>query len=258
MPRYYLLSLNKISFRLILIEGVTLIIYLIYNLGTRIIGLFYIIKQFIQKKITVLELSLIITIIASIILTTSLVQKGGDWWNTVQFFGYGLLLANFFAASFLYKLSFYNKKIFILFVSLIVLLTMPLNIELIIKALQKPNQNNISIDEIKALRFLKTQNNNGAIFALPIFSQLAYLPAFSTKPVFYADEGLLSNLGVNYEKRKKILQDLKNINFNNLSIRYFYLLKEDKNYEIIIKKIYQLKKIKIIYNNPKVIIYEKL
>lgn len=259
MARYSLLDAKKFfSPRLILIELITLVIYLVYNFGTRIIGWLYLAKQIILKKLSRFELTLAVTIVISIILSVTLVQRGGDWWNIVQFFGYGLLLANFFAASMMYEIFARFKKWSLLIAAVIVLLTTPLNIELVIRAgerVYKPYD--ISAEEQQALDFLKTRNDNGAVFSVPLFSKLSYIPARSGKPAFFADENVISNLGIRYEERKKMLSDLNSLDLNQLPVKYFYLLKTDKDYQVMIDKVRNTKGLKNIYDNPEVIIFEK-
>ncbi|MBI3366244.1 hypothetical protein HY041_01275 [Candidatus Roizmanbacteria bacterium] len=258
MSRYFLLSLHKFSLRLIIIEFITTAIYLVYNFGTRIIGLFYLVKQCIQKKLNIFDWTLIITICFSVALTVALIQRGGDWWNTVQFFGYGLLLLNFFAAAAIYNLSRFNKKLSIIIFILIIVLTMPLNVELLIRAGERIEKRyDISLDEQKALAFLKTRQDNGTILSVPLFSNLSYIPARSGKPVFFADENVISNLGIRYEERKKLLSNLKDLNLSRLSVKYFYLVKSDKDYPVMIDKVRNTPELKNIYDNPDVIIYAR-
>ncbi len=259
MARYSLLDAKKFfSPRLVAIEMITLVIYLVYNFGTRIIGWLYFAKQVVLRKITRFELTLIITILISIILSVTLVQRGGDWWNIVQFFGYGLLLANFFAASMTYEILQHYKKLGLIITAVIILLTVPLNVELVMRAgerIYKPYD--VSLDEQKALAFLKTRKDNGVVFSVPLFPKLSYIPARSSKPVFFADENVISNLGIRYEERKKLLSDLKSLDLNQLPVRYFYLVKTDKDYQIMIDKVRNAPKMKNIYDNPEVIIFEK-
>jgi len=258
LARYYLVSLQKFSPRLITIEGITLIIYLIYNFGTRVIGLLYLAKQFLQKKFAIFELSLLATVFISILLTVTLVQRGGDWWNTVQFFGYGLFLFNFFAASTCYELFRRYKKAAVIIIAVIILMTLPLDMELIIRAVERLGKPyDISKEEITALAFLKTQKNNGAVFALPVFNSLSNVPARSGKPVFFADETVISNLGIDYEARKAMLKDIININIETLPVRYFYLIKYDTDYKTLFFKIQNSNNIRKIYENSQVIIFEK-
>jgi hypothetical protein len=259
MARYSILDAKKFfSPRLAVIELITVAIYLVYNFGTRIIGWLYLAKQIIAKKITRFELTLTVVILISIILSVTLVQRGGDWWNIVQFFGYGLLLANFFAASMMYEILQRYKKPGLTIAVVIVLLTLPLHIELVMRAaerLYKPYD--VSAEEQKALAFLKTKNDNGAVFSVPLFPRLSYIPARSAKPAFFADENVISNLGIRFEDRKKLLSDPGNIDLGNLPVRYFYLVKTDKDYQVMIDKVRNTKGLKNIYDNPEVIIFEK-
>jgi hypothetical protein len=259
MARYSLLSANRFSLRLFAIETITLGIYLVYNFGSRIIGWFYLLKQIVKRKITRFELTLLITIAISIIFTVTLVQRGGDWWNTVQFFGYGLLLANIFAASALYEIMHRYRKLGFCIAIIVVFLTLPLNIELVMRAIERLNKPyDISLEEQEALAFLKEKKDKGAVFALPVFSKLSYVPARSGKPVFFADETVISNQGIDFTKRKELLLNLKDIQLESLPVRYFYLAKYDKDYELVLDKVRNSSKLKKIYDNKEVIIFERL
>jgi len=242
--RYYLQSVNPHSPRLFAIELFSAFLFIFLNSGTRIVGFIYITAQILRKKITKDEMVLFLSIIFSTLLTLTLVQKG-TWWNVVQFYGYSLFLMNYFAAMFLYKL-FSSKKLFLACLGIvIILLTLPTNIE----QMSFPFERSISItsNELKALEKLK-QLPEGTVQSLPL-QDTAYISAFSGKKQYIADEGVLTIIGIDFRGR---MASIKNINSINLipQIQYLYIKKIDykesqqiigfttvyENSEIVIKK----------------------
>jgi hypothetical protein len=121
---------------------------------------------------------------------------------------------------------------------------------------KNPQKNLISYEK-EALNFLRKQPEGG-IFALPVFNNLSYIPAYSKKPVYFADKSVLSNLGVNYGKRADELKNLKEINFKTLPVKYFYLLKNDKNFDKALDKIRKELDYQIIFENTNVMIIKKI
>jgi hypothetical protein len=257
LARYYLLEQNLFSPRLIGIELFNLVLYIVYNSGTRIVGLIYIIFRIIKRKITREEAVIFMTIIFSALLSFLLVQKG-QWWNTVQFFGYSLFLLNFFAASFVCDLLKKKRIAAYMVVFFIGLLTLPLNLELLklaAKRIGSPHE--IVREEMEALDFLK-KRKDGTVFTIPVMPETAYIPAFSHKPVLLADEHVLANMGVDYLKRKEEVVDIIKTQLLKINARYLYLLKDDSNYQLVVQKLNQNRSFKNIFENRKVVVYESL
>jgi len=152
LARYYLVSVNSFSPRLLGIELFTAIIFLIFNFGSRMIGSVLIMKKLIQRKVTRYDGIIILIIIVFTTFTLLFVQKG-EWWNIIQFLGYTLFLMNFFAAEALFYLLKSKKKIFLLIGIGFILLTLPTNIEQVSFA----GERHISFnnEELNALTFLK-------------------------------------------------------------------------------------------------------
>lgn len=242
--RYFLESLHKISFKLIRIELITFFLYVFFNFGTRFFGFIYILKSSIAKKLSWFEVNIFFSIIFAILLNALLIQKG-EWWNTVQFLYYGAFLSNIFIAKFIHEL-FSKKNIFLtIFSILLLLLTLPSNIDLIRVFSTFPPGSYLDQKEIAALSFLK-QLPDGVVFS-PIYSQEekqkiqndknprglyilednAYISAFSHKQTFIADLVQLRLTGVDYKNR---LKDISSQKCSFMSqIRYVYLLKPFDN-----------------------------
>jgi hypothetical protein len=219
--RYFLQSVNTYSPRLLAIELLGVFLFIFLNGGTRLIGFIYIFQSILRKKITKDEIVLLSTIIFSTLLTVTLVQKG-TWWNVIQFYGYTLFLMNYFASIFLYKLFTTKKVIVFIFGIMVILFTLPTNVEQITLAFER--QITIPNIELRALERLK-KLPDGIVMALPT-QDTAYISAFSGKQQFLADEGVLTIVGIKPEKR---IDELKNMNLYDLSpkIHYLYIKKND-------------------------------
>ena len=257
MARYTLEEAGGFSPRLMAIELFTIALYVFYNAGCRFIGFFTIGKRILMKQVTKLEITMITTIIFSATISMFFVQKGGDWWNTVQFFGYALLFLNFFAALFFYEISKKNILLKGILYFLIIILTLPLNIELVMRSLQHiGKQADVNMYELKALEFLKKQED-GVVFTIPVMYETSYVSALSEQRVYYGDENVLSNIGVDYKSRKNSLLDLQKFNLDKIEVKYLYILKQHKNYRFVARKFKSAEKYMKIFENREVIIYRK-
>lgn len=226
LARYYLQSVNPHSPRLLAIELVSIALFLFYNFGTRVVGLVYLVVRGVRKTIRKDELVLFLTVIFSSCLTLLLVQKG-DWWNVIQFFGYTLLLMNYFAGMFLYTLFRTKKPLLIGLGIVIILLTLPTNIEQIRFAFEKQ----VSISEAKLEVLTKLHElPDGTVLTLPP-QDTSYVSAFSGKPLYVADKGVLNIIGINARER---MVEVNNINPTALPpmVRYVYIDKKEMSYPI--------------------------
>ena len=259
--RYFLYE-SGFGPRLLMIEFFSSFLFLFFNFGVRFFGLLYFLIDFFYKKINRLNLVIFLTIVFSCLLTISFIQKG-MWWNTIQFTYYGLFLANIFTALFLIKLlSLKNIKLLPLVIFLI-LINIPENIDILKGFNPLKKTSFINEKELEALNFLK-KRDDGIIFT-PILSdkmnsihkESAYVSAFAAKPTYFNDLHVLNITGVDWRSREKEIADIEKINLEKLPVRYFYLLKKDKNYSILIQKINLMKNYKKIFDNQEVLIFEK-
>jgi len=221
LARYTLLSSPKLfSPRLLSIELFTTAIFLMYNMGTRVIGVVDIFIKLIRRKLTGHELSLLGGILFSALATLLFVQKG-DWWNVIQFFGYSLFLLNVFAGSALANLFVSKKMAPMMLGILLIFLTLPTNIEQLSFAREK--YVSFTDSEVAALTILK-EKPYGTVLQLPV-SEYAYIPAFSNKPLYFGDKGVLNILGVDYKPRGEEVKKPTEIDFEKKDIRYIYINK---------------------------------
>jgi len=240
--RYYLQAVNPHSPRLFAIELFAVTLFIFFNAGTRIVGLLYIIWSILRKKINKDEIVLLLGIVFSTLLTLTLVQKG-TWWNVIQFYGYTLFLMNYFAAKFLCEILNSKKLAALIIGVVILLLTLPTNIEQIGLAFER--QISFSQSELNALSMLKSMPD-GIVLSLP-FQSTAYVSAFTQKVQYVADETQLIIVGVDSKKR---IDEIKFKPPENLvpKVKYIYIKKPDFKDKI------SLNGFKTIYENPEVVI----
>ena len=256
--------------KLFLAETLGLLIFLIGNLGLRTIGLPYLLKGLLSKN-SALSL-LAISAILGIFPTLLFIQKGNAW-NIVQFFYYTMFALVFFSG---FTINFLSKYVRGKSLYLILIIILGLSAMTTFSTLKHYFPNNahsyISYEELEALDFLKSQpkgivlslpfdeeNKNFYQSPLPLFAYVpsGYIPAFSSKPAFIADEMNLEILGIDYKNRSLSAKEF----FRSPNSFFAKQLLKDSN----IKYIYNLKSqnfkletdnLKKIFENSKVEIFE--
>lgn len=202
------------------IEFSLILIFLVGNMGFRILGVSQIIQKIKTKKFTQLEKLVLTMMSVSFIIPMFFVQKGTAW-NTIQFFYYFLFFSNIFFAQTLSNFI-KSKKI-----SQTVLLVAILGISNITTYstlkdyLGNPPPANLPQKEIEALNFLKTQkdgvvltypydkylkNNMSTPIPLYAYETTAYVSAFSNKVTFLEDEMNLDITGFNWKDRRILVE----------------------------------------------------
>ncbi len=262
--RYFLLS-KGFGPRLFYIEMFSVFLYVIFNFGTRVIGLIYLLVKSIKLKLQPFEVILILTAIFSTALAVLFIQKG-EWWNTVQFFYYAIFIMNIFAAEAFYEIV--KKKNFLSIIAglVIILATLPTSIDLVAKFTFFPSPSYLPSGELKALAFLKNlpdgtvlteryDPNSKGKYKEPIpfhsYDDTSYVAAFSGKKTYMNDLVQLRLTGVDYSQRKLMLekQDCDYLG----DIRYLYSVRPDSFRGCLTKP-----GIKRIYEKDGIAIYEVL
>ncbi|MDD4938330.1 MAG: hypothetical protein PHX34_04945 [Candidatus Shapirobacteria bacterium] len=268
-PKLASFRLNKNNiFFLILIEVFLTGVFLIGNLGLRFLGFFSFTKKNNKSpknfKILILYLFLI-----SFLIPSFFVQKGTAW-NTIQFFYYFLIFANFYFAVFLSKLW---QKYKILSIVLL-LLSSVTSFSTLKDYFGNPPPSALPNPEIEALSFLKKQpygyvltypynayakENMSTPIPLYAYETTAYVSAFSQKPVFLEDEMNLNITGFDWKNRR--IEEEKFFDTDdkfftrgfllNNQIDYVYLLK-DQNFKVSIEDL----QIDSIFQNDEVKIFK--
>lgn len=209
---------GKPSPRLVWIEFLTLSIFIIFNFGTRVISIVYLLIQGARRKLTLLDAYLGITTVAAILLTILFIQKG-VWWNTIQFLYYALFFMSIFSAITLYRLIRWNKAVGLIIAAVVVLLTIPTSLDVLKGFTQFPAPAYLPEAEQEALAYLR-QQPNGIVYApvykkshagkppyaLAFYDDTSYISAFSHKQTYAADEVQLMLLNLDYKSRYEQLQ----------------------------------------------------
>lgn len=257
--RYTLESSGKIGPRLLILQSVTFIIFIIGNFGFRVLG-------FIPTKRTAHFTWLLnILILFTILIPTFFIQKGTSW-NTIQFMYYGLFLGNIGLTLFVIsqKQTVRRFLVTIIIISSVVPLLGSLSQYLgaIPPSALPPN-------EVKSLAFLSSQPK-GVVLTVPFdsyqkfnfkttpiplyaYETTSYVSAYSAHPTFLEDEMNLGNSGIDFKpmldasnkffEQKNIFQDRGFLVNNQIDYIYLTGLQVDKfplnTTEMSLKEIYQ-------------------
>jgi len=234
--------MGGIWIKAIMAYGVAFLVFLIGNMGTRIIFIKDVFKKPDSIKILVLSV-----ITAGIAIPTFFLQKGTPW-NTIQFFYYSLFFSAILAGIAVSHLSKY-------LLAVIVLLTLPTTIGAMKHYLPKNPPAFLSSAELEALSFLKNQPD-GVVLTYPfdavkakeaeknpprplyLYDSTAYVSAFSNKITFLEDQVNLDITGYDWKNRLdevklwyKEPSQIKSREFlKENNIKYIYWLKGDKRY----------------------------
>lgn len=217
--RYSLIA-QGVGPKLILIEALTLIIFMVLNFGTRILGLWAIGAQIARHQLKKFDLVVGSGITLSFLFSILLVQKG-VWWNTVQFLYYSLFLANIYAAQTIAQLL--GKKRWWAVASAIgvIALTLPNAADTWKTFTSFPPRSYISDQEMELLTILKKQPA-GVVLALPLAAteiettaplaplytryDTSYVAAYGGHPTYLNDLIQLQLTGIDYSVRQKEIE----------------------------------------------------
>jgi hypothetical protein len=259
----------------ILFYMVAFLIFLIGNLGTRVLSFCYFLKKkFAFKNYDYVDYVLGTSILAGIVAPMFFVQSGTPW-NTIQFFYYSLVflgvLSGIWFGDFLEK-----TKMHLVFkeslVVLAILLTVPTTFgTLVYNYLPGRPPAKLSLAEVQALNYLRNLPD-GVIISQPfnkneadkavnypprslyLYESASYISAMTGKNVYLEDEVNLNITGYDWTGRKLKLEsffDNPNLNFLlENKIRYIYTLKGKQPF------IFENNFLKQVYDNSEVRIYE--
>lgn len=224
-------------FQLLILESIGFIIFFVGNLGTRIVGLWGIKKQYFKND---LHLFVMLLMAASFFPVLIFVQKGNPW-NIVQFFYYFMFFAGLYAAN---ALKNFSKPLIIL-----IILVTPISSLAAFRGWIYPNPSTyLPSSEFQALQFLKIQPP-GTVLKVPFDSTIgknfkdplpllayadnSYVSAYSAHAVFIEDAQQQIILDTDYQERlaeatrffveKDLVWSNKFLLDNN--IKYIYLPK---------------------------------
>ena len=249
-------------------ESTGFILFIIGNLGTRILGIFSI-KSILP--VNSFNSFVLFVLILAISLPMLFIQKGASF-NTIQFFYYFLILFSFLAAN---SQSVVIKKYKIFgsfFTLLLILFTIPTTWGSLKHYLPERPPARISQEELEALNFLRLQPDGVVLsylydknlkekFSEPIpllaYESTMYVSALSGKSEYIADTVNLIILGVDYKGRLQVQKDIYSLREPEMvkkflkagNIKYVYLPKITKTSA---DESFGMKKI---FENREVIIY---
>ncbi len=246
-----------------LIEIISLAIFFIGNLGTRVIGLWGLRKKFIKDD---LHLFIFFLTFAALLPPLIFVQKGNPW-NIVQFFYYFMFFAGLYAAN---AMTRFPKTLVIA----LILIT-PISSLATFRSWLYPNPPAyLPASEYQALEFLKIQPQGAVLkfpfsqsmrgkykdpYPLSVYADNAYVSAKSSHPVFIEDAEQQIILDTDYQARL----DAANRFFveKDLSWSKDFLMEGNISY-VYLPKIYSLPMaekeypMRKIYENDSVNIYQ--
>ncbi|EKD94556.1 MAG: hypothetical protein ACD_26C00034G0091 [uncultured bacterium] len=220
---------------------VAFVIFLLGNMGLRVVGFYFLCKS----KIDNILIFLVVLVLMAITIPMFFVQKGTPW-NTIQFFYYYLFFFSIFAGIATSWIKS-NVKYLAFFIFAIFGAWSTLQ-----HYLPKMPQSFISKDEIEALDFLSNQSD-GIIFSYPFdiykateavknpprplyfYDSTSYVSAFSEKQSFEEDEVNLNIMGYDWKsRREETLSFVSNLDvykgrkfLDSNDIKYLYLVKEN-------------------------------
>lgn len=200
--------------------SVALLLFILGNFGTRLVGVIPGIGILKQRKLDVFDVMMGSILCAATAAPLLFVQQGTAW-NTIQFFYYALFILSIYAGVTVSLLVSRSK----LLVVLVVFLTIPSTISTL-QTVYLPGRPPASIPaaEMEALQFLSKQPL-GVVFTYPfdgykarealanpprplyLYDSTAYVSAYSNKPVFLEDEVNLTIMGYEWKERRAMIED---------------------------------------------------
>lgn len=221
------------------IEFCLFAIFLLGNLGIRILAIFPILKKL--PKPQPIDQFLLISMVISLFIPTFFVQKGTAW-NTIQFFYYFLFIANYYLALYLSSV----KKTAIL-IGLIILSSVT-SYSTLKDYFGYPPPSALPSEENKALTFLKLQTGNIVLtfpydsykkngiktpIPLYLYETTAYVSAFSSKTTYLEDEMNLNITGYDWQTRRE--SSLAFFNSKNIFAARGFLVNNNIDYIYLVK-----------------------
>ncbi|MDO8638595.1 MAG: hypothetical protein Q7R43_03395 [Candidatus Daviesbacteria bacterium] len=251
-------------------EALSLLIFIIGNLGVRFFALFALVKfkEILKNRnfLFLMVLSLLSTLIPLVFI------QAGNPWNTIQFFYYGMYVSSIGAGVVISYLIFKLPRIIGLLIIVLVIFIGPINSVVTAKGylVNKPHAF-VSAQELEGLDFLSKQEE-GNILTYPynqnlkkdiaepwplfVYDSTAYVSAFSKKAVYLEDFSQNNILLTDYKKRQVASNDFfmgpdsqKQEFLRKNNIKYIYIPK------IFNQRIDESSGIKNIFENEEIIIY---
>ncbi|KKQ67262.1 MAG: hypothetical protein US86_C0001G0189 [Candidatus Daviesbacteria bacterium GW2011_GWA2_38_24] len=270
------------NLRILQLELTALLIFIVGNLGMRILGIIEIIRLVIKEKLNIFkntfEIALITSMFAGLVVVLLFVQKGLIY-NNIQFMQYFMLIFGWFAAISTYH-SFKLMKNNILravFIAIVTVLSIPTVIGNLIE-FYGPNTKPLAVvnnHQIEALKFLKTATPEDSVILnvpfdpylkdkfkeqpKPIYAwyDTPYIAALSARKSYLASEHvtLLGFPTKEREEKMKKFFEQQDLNWNKQflkdeNINYIYISKDELD-----RPLQMDKSINLVFENKEVLIY---
>lgn len=202
--------------RLLVLESIVLLVFIVLNYGSRVLALFGFLKHDeLSDKYT--RKLLIFGSIGTMLLSTFLTQRG-VWWNTVQFLYVSLFLTGILAAEGLDALLRTKKLYAYVLIGFTILLTIPANLDVVKTFAKFPGTAYISHDEVEALVTLEKYDDGvvltpmfekgpsaGELIELGKAYDTAYISSYSKKQTYLSDLIQLELTNVDYKRRLEMI-----------------------------------------------------
>lgn len=230
---------SGVLYKLIYAYSVGVIVFLLGNFGSRLIGVMSP-KEIFKERI----LSYIL--IFSIVLPLIFIQKGNGW-NIIQFFYYGLFIMAIFTGIAIKKLFRILPGFGKIIISIILVgLTIPTTLNTLTQYLPQRPPSKLSLKEFEALNFLKNEpdgivlsypfdeklrNDFSTPLPLSVYTSTSYVSAFSGKSGFIEDTLNLEILGIDYKPRLNLAREI----FKNQGKAKELLVQSNINYVYLYK-----------------------
>lgn len=211
------------TIKLLILNILGLIIFLVGNIGTRLLGVWQIIKG---KNIFLSQKILIAISLIGILIPLVFIQKYNPW-NSIQFIYYSLFVFGLFAGrGVLEFINIFNSRFAkVSAILLLALFTLLTTVGSIKEHIGFYPSSRVGFTELRALEFLKTQPKGVVLspyfdgqlggrilFPKPLYaySSTAYISALSGQPEFLSDTVNLDITGYRYQERAKNIQRFYN------------------------------------------------
>lgn len=239
----------------LLLYSAAFVIFVIGNLGTRIVKLPLFVKWTLNyKKLAIVEVFILTVVAAGIVVPMLFVQRGTAW-NTIQFIYYSLFFSGILAGvampSITKSLKSVNVRLSQVFIVLVVVLTLPTTLTTLRHYFTNNPPTRLPKDEIAALEFLQYQpyglvlstqpfgmkylgREEEAPMPLFLYDSTAYVAAFTDKPVYLEDEVNLTIMNYPWQERRTKLD--KFLKDSNSEAGYQFLRDENIDYIYLVKR----------------------
>lgn len=184
LGRYFMYDLHTISPRLILYEMISVLLFIVWNLGSRLVFIYGVLHDFLARRIKYEEAILLVFGFVGLLMPVFFIQNGGGWYNIIQFAYIGVYLMGILAGLSVAKLWRSHSYLAKIIIVLVVIFTLPNNV-LMFRLLEKEKEI-IPAQELKALSFLRSKPS-GVVLSFPDNKNSSYVPALSAKTGYMID-----------------------------------------------------------------------